>query len=142
MGNVYHELEGAARITDGDRIGGVLDPRPPAAIVDGDCGPAHQIGVEECLTGAPSGATVKRNAFVRGDTPGMPLGGDIMIVAHGVVNVTMPQGYGRSDRLWRPPTPPQRRRTPDQDRLPETGRALAGLPRLDARVFHNGRDAP
>ena len=33
--------------------------------------------------------TVKRDAFVRGDTPCAPLGGDVMIVTHGIVNVTI-----------------------------------------------------
>ena len=89
VSNAAPQLEGAAGIADGDRIGRVLDPRPPAAIVDGDRGPSYQMGVEERFTGTPSRATVKRDAFVRGDAPGTPLGGDIMIVAHGVVNVTI-----------------------------------------------------
>jgi hypothetical protein len=89
VGDVYPELEGAAGIADGDRIGGILDPRPPAAVVDGDCGPAHQIGVEERFTGTPSRATVKRDAFVRGDAPGAPLGSDVMIVAHSVIDIAI-----------------------------------------------------
>ena len=87
--NAAPQLEGAAGIADGNGIGGILDPRPPATIVDGDCGPSHQIGIEEGLTGAPSRATVKRHAFVRGDTPGAPLGGDVMIVAHGIIDVAI-----------------------------------------------------
>src|SRR6266566_2652240 len=89
VGHASPSLQGAAGMADGDGIVRVLDPRPPAAIVDSDRGPSHQIGVKECLTGAPSCATVKRDAFVWGDAPGAPLCGDIMIVAHGVVNVTI-----------------------------------------------------
>src|SRR6266478_3190399 len=89
VGNTYPQIEGAAGIADGDGIGGVLEPRPPAAIVDGDCSPSHQISIEKCLTGAPSRATIKRNAFVRGNAPCAPLGGDIMIVAHSIVDVAI-----------------------------------------------------
>ena len=89
LSNESPSLEGTARVADDDGIGGVLDPRPPAAIVDGDRGPSHQIRIEECLTGAPSRATVKRDAFVRGDIPRAPLGSDVMIVAHGVVNIAI-----------------------------------------------------
>src|SRR5438128_5667871 len=84
VGHASPALEGTAGMAEGDGIGRVLDPRPPATIVDGDCGPSHQIGVKERLTGAPSCATIKRNAFVWGDAPDAPLGSDIMIVAHGI----------------------------------------------------------
>src|ERR1700746_2027007 len=46
-------------------------------------------GVEEGLTGAPARATVKGHAFVRGDTPRLPLGREVMIVAHGLVDVAI-----------------------------------------------------
>src|SRR6266568_1874232 len=89
VGHASLQLKGAAEIADGDGIGGFLDPRPPAAIVDGERRPTHQIGVEEGITGAPARATVKRDAFVRADTPGVPLVHDVMIVAHGIVDVAI-----------------------------------------------------
>jgi hypothetical protein len=66
--------KGPLEIADSHRIRGILDPCPPAAIVESDGGPSHQVGIEESLTGAPSRAAIKRHAFVRGDAPGAPLG--------------------------------------------------------------------
>ena len=56
--------------SNSNKIAGILHPGRPAAIVDGYRHPSHQRGVEERLTGAPSCATGKRQALVRGNPQG------------------------------------------------------------------------
>src|SRR5919109_2615543 len=65
----------------------VLAPLEPAAVVDRDSRPVHEVGVEPRLAGAPAGAAVERDPLVGGDSRLAPVRCDLRVRAHRVVHV-------------------------------------------------------
>src|SRR2546423_13305381 len=64
----------------------ILAPLEPAAVVDGDPRPTHQVGVEPGLAGPPSGPAVERHVLVGSDAGLGPVRRDLGVGAHGVVD--------------------------------------------------------
>src|SRR5258706_4171169 len=78
------------RLADLDRgVDRGLAPFEPAAVVDRDPVPAHQVGVEPGLAGPPAGAAVVGDPLVAGDTGLGPVGRDLRIRPHRVVHVAV-----------------------------------------------------
>src|SRR4029079_17854121 len=61
----------------------------PATVIDGDRLPAHQVGVEPGLAGPPAGTAVEGHPLVRRDPGGRPVGRDLGIGAHLVVDAAV-----------------------------------------------------
>src|SRR5256714_13498625 len=67
----------------------ILAPFEPAAVVDGDPRPAHQVGVEPGLAGPPAGPTVEGDPLVGVDPGLLPIGRDLRVGPHRVVDVSV-----------------------------------------------------
>src|SRR5205823_2126116 len=64
----------------------VSAPLEPAAVVDRDPVPSHQVRVEPGLARAPAGAAIERDPLVGGDAGLLPVGGDFRVRTHRVVD--------------------------------------------------------
>src|SRR5438093_96654 len=67
----------------------ILAPLKPAAVVDGDPRPTHQVGVEPGLTCAPARPAVERDPLVGVDPGLLPVGRDLRVGAHRIVDVAV-----------------------------------------------------
>src|SRR2546427_8088091 len=73
-----------------DRIADrILAPLEPAAVVDGDPRPTHQVGVEPGLARPPARPTVERHPLVGPDPGLLPVSRDLGVGAHRVVDVAV-----------------------------------------------------
>src|ERR1700737_1394299 len=68
---------------------GTLAPLDPAAVVDGNPRPTHQVGIEPSLACAPAGAAVKGDPLVARDPGIVPVGRDLRVGSHRVVDVAV-----------------------------------------------------
>src|SRR2546430_6648083 len=77
-------------LPDLDRVADrILAPLEPAAVVDGDPRPAHEVGVEPGLAGPPAGPAVEGNPLVGVDPGLLPIGRDLRVGPHRVVDVAI-----------------------------------------------------
>src|SRR5439155_17765961 len=67
----------------------VAAPLEPAAVVDGDPAPAHQVGIEPGLACPPARSAIEGDVLVGSDAGLLPVGGDLRVVAHRVVEVAV-----------------------------------------------------
>src|SRR5207248_4082078 len=81
---------------DGDRLpyfdwvaDGILAPLEPAAVVDGNPWPIHEVRVEPGLARAPTGAAVEGDPFVGGDPRVAPVRRNLRVGPHRVVDIAV-----------------------------------------------------
>src|SRR5947208_6110725 len=67
----------------------ILAPFEPAAVVDGDPLPTHQVGVKPGLACPPPGPAIEGDPLVSGDAGLLPVGRDLRIRSHRVVHVAV-----------------------------------------------------
>src|SRR4249919_3249614 len=67
----------------------ILAPLEPAAVVHRDPLPTLEIGIEPGLAGTPAGAAVERDPLVGSDPGFLPVGRDLRVGTHGVVDVAV-----------------------------------------------------
>src|SRR5206468_9752367 len=67
----------------------ILAPLEPAAVVDGDPRPAHQVGVEPGLACSPARPAVESHPLVGADPGLLPVGSNLWVGTHRVVDVAV-----------------------------------------------------